>query len=105
MQAENKVLQIEGFINSDFNEKVESVEHVIEGGSQQSPWIQIMHDIRDMGVEIEQLCERMADAMVFDNKTYGSPDAEASRWLAIGKTDIQKGLMELNRSVMHPNIF
>ena len=59
--------------------------------------IDLMNTIKEKGVELEELIERI------DSLT-GDKTAD-KRWLAIGKTDLQKGLMALTRSVAKPTFF
>lgn len=56
--------------------------------------IDLMNEIKTRGVELGELIEKMQNA--------GGMDA---RWLSIAKTDLQKGLMALTRSVAKPEFF
>ena len=59
--------------------------------------IDLMNTIKEKGVELEELIERI-DSLTGDK-------AADKRWLDIGKTDLQKGLMALTRSVAKPTFF
>jgi hypothetical protein len=54
----------------------------------------LMNEIKDKGVELEALVRKLQ----------GTPDVDP-RWVAIGMTDLQKGLMALVRSVARPTTF
>ena len=53
-----------------------------------------MNRIKELGAEIGLLVDRLRD----------DPDHD-QRWVSIGATDIQKGLMALTRSVAKPEFF
>jgi len=54
----------------------------------------LMNEIKDMGVYIGELVEKLNAREGLDK-----------RWIAIGKTDLQTGLMALTRSVAQPTSF
>ena len=56
--------------------------------------ISVINDIKDLADLIGQMIEEM-------EKT----DGIDQRWLAIGKTDLQKGFMSVVRSIAKPNSF
>ena len=56
--------------------------------------IDMMNKIKELGVELGQLVESLEYA-----------DETDKRWVAIGKTDLQKGVMSLVRSVAKPETF
>ena len=56
--------------------------------------IDLMNEIKQKGAEVGALIDRLQDS--------GSIDG---RWLAIGKTDLQKGFMALTRAVAKPDFF
>ena len=53
-----------------------------------------MNVIKAMGIEIESIINVLGDM-----------DSTDKRWLSIGKTDLQKGLMSLVRSIAKPTTF
>ena len=53
-----------------------------------------MNEIKSLGVKLGDLIEKL--------ETFETTD---KRWLAIGKTELQQGLMALTRSVAKPEIF
>ena len=59
--------------------------------------IDLMNTIKEKGVELEELIEKIESLT-------GDKTAD-KRWLDIGKTDLQKGLMALTRSVAKPTFF
>jgi hypothetical protein len=59
--------------------------------------IDLMNDIKALGATIGSLVvalEEMSDAKSID-----------ARWVAIGKTNLQQGLMALTRAVARPDLF
>lgn len=56
--------------------------------------IDSMNEVKEMGKQLGELVSQMRD----------SPDHD-QRWVAIGATDLQKGLMELTRSIAKPEFF
>jgi len=54
----------------------------------------LMNEIKAQGVQLGALVERLGD----------TPDVDG-RWLAIGATDLQTGLMALTRAVARPTTF
>lgn len=56
--------------------------------------IALMNEIKEKGAEIEELINKL--------RTDQSVDP---RWLAIGQTDMQTGLMALTRAVAKPSSF
>jgi hypothetical protein len=65
--------------------------------------IDLMNRIKEKGAELGELVEEMETLMVKEGrKKTHSCDL---RWVEIGKTDLQKGLMALTRSVAKPDFF
>lgn len=56
--------------------------------------IAMMNRVKNLGLAIGELVEYLEDAEDTDK-----------RWIAIGKTDLQKGLMALTRSIAKPEFF
>ena len=56
--------------------------------------ISVINDIKDLANFLGQMIEKM-------EKT----DGIDKRWLAIGKTDLQKGFMSIVRSIAQPTSF
>ena len=54
----------------------------------------LMNEAKGLGVEFGEFIEKLEDLEHIDK-----------RWLAIGKTDIQKGLMSIVRSIAKPESF
>ena len=53
-----------------------------------------MNDCKSVAVEVGILCDKVASMVGVD-----------SRWVAIAKTDLQKGFMALIRSIAKPETF
>lgn len=62
--------------------------------------IDMMNKIKQKGIELGELIENLA---IFNAQTGGH--AIDMRWVAIGKTDLQTGIMALVRSVAQPTTF
>ena len=56
--------------------------------------ISAMNEVKELGIELEKAVNRLM-AMEETDK----------RWVAIGKTDLQTGLMALTRSIARPDFF
>lgn len=56
--------------------------------------IALMNEIKTEGARLGALVAKLADMPMLDQ-----------RWVAIGKTDLQTGLMALTRSVAKPTFF
>ncbi len=56
--------------------------------------IAAMNECKTIAVSVGQLCDRVAEM----------PDVD-KRWIAIGKTDLQKGFMSLIRAIARPDTF
>ena len=56
--------------------------------------IALMNEIKEKGAELGLLVDKLSDNAYTDK-----------RWVAIGKTDLQTGLMALTRSVAKPTFF
>jgi len=56
--------------------------------------IDLMNKVKSMGIELGQLVQELNDNPLLDQ-----------RWVAIGKTDLQTGLMALTRSIAQPDFF
>ncbi len=56
--------------------------------------IDLMNDVKSVGIVLQELFDKL-EAM---------PEVD-KRWLAIGKTDLQKGLMATTRSIARPEFF
>lgn len=56
--------------------------------------IDAMNRVKEMGVQLMRLTDEMRSVEGIDQ-----------RWLSIGVTDLQKGLMALTRSIAKPDFF
>ena len=56
--------------------------------------INLMNEIKAMGVELGALVDKLRDTPNLDH-----------RWISIGATDLQTGLMALTRGVAQPTTF
>ena len=64
-----------------------------------------MNAVKAKGAELKEILERVDAFLTKDNAEHGTPDAESRRWLSIGKTHLQQGLMAVTRSVARPDFF
>lgn len=67
--------------------------------------IDLMNEIKAEGERLKGLIDKVASKQAAITQEYGTPDAEAYRWVAIAKTDFQRGLMALTRAVAKPEFF
>lgn len=67
--------------------------------------IQLMNAIKNLGPILQEVIKAVERSIEADNVNHGSPDAEAYRWVSIGKTHLQQGLMALTRAVARPEFF
>ena len=68
--------------------------------------IDLMNEIKAMGNNLGELIERLHERQASEDK--GAPtdtSPEPYRWISIGKTHIQQGLMALTRAVAKPDFF
>lgn len=56
--------------------------------------IALMNEIKEKGAELEQLVQKLRVTPMLDQ-----------RWVSIGATDLQTGLMALTRAVAKPSTF
>lgn len=56
--------------------------------------ISLMNEVKQKGVELGEMIEKLR----------GNPDTD-KRWVSIGATDLQTGLMALTRSIAKPDFF
>lgn len=61
--------------------------------------IDLMNDIKTVGAELENLIERVHAHID------PSENGETRRWVSIGKTHLQQGVMALTRAVAKPDFF
>lgn len=75
--------------------KMENQHRLIKGYRELSKEeIDLINEIKKMGIELSELTDKLKNM-----------DSVDKRWLAIGVTDLQKGLMALTRSVAKPDFF
>nr|MBN5162375.1 hypothetical protein [Stenotrophomonas maltophilia] len=67
--------------------------------------IDLMNDIKAKGVELDALVKRLEDNQARVTAEHGSGDTEPFRWISIGNTHLQQGLMALTRAVAKPESF
>lgn len=64
--------------------------------------IQLMNDAKVLAMKVGEFCDRL-ESLAPPN---GQSNIEISgRWLAIGKTDLQKGFMSVIRAIARPETF
>lgn len=62
--------------------------------------IDLMNEIKQQGKELKALYDKAADHI---NQDISIDPAERRRWLAIGRTHYQQGLMALTRAIAAPD--
>ena len=77
--------------------------------------IDLMNEVKTKGLELEALIEKVQNHIASQRTPYvadSNPDeidrlngAEPERWAAMGKTNLQTGLMFLTRSIAQPDFF
>ena len=75
--------------------------------------IDLMNEIKAKGVELGELCAKLEERLSEQSAVAVHDEAEKHRivganpfrWLAIGRTHLQEGLMALTRSVAQPGFF
>lgn len=67
--------------------------------------IDLMNKIKAHGAALDETLKEVDAFLASDNQQHGTPDAESRRWLSIGKTHLQQGLMAVTRSVARPTFF
>lgn len=65
--------------------------------------IDLMNEIKAVGPQLKELYDKTAALIAERTKKYGTGDAENYRWLNIGRTQYQQGLMAMTRAVASPN--
>lgn len=63
--------------------------------------IDLMNEIKEKAAEVGALVEKLEKAEF----ARSSDEDTDKRWVAIGKTDLQKGFMALTRSIAKPGFF
>ena len=75
--------------------------------------IDLMNEIKAKGVELGELCAKLEERLSEQSSCAAHDEAEKQRivgaspfrWLAIGRTHLQEGLMALTRSIAQPTFF
>lgn len=67
--------------------------------------IDLMNEIKVKGAELGELVKKLEENQARITAEHGTGDAEPFRWIAIGKTNLQQGLMALTRAVAKPEFF
>lgn len=65
----------------------------------------LMNEIKAKGVELGALVAKLQDNETAINDEFGTGDYEPRRWISIGQTHLQQGLMALTRAVAKPTSF
>jgi len=67
--------------------------------------IDLMNEVKEEGVRLQALV-RKVESHVSANIAEGhAADTNPNRWVSIGRTDLQTGLMALTRAVAKPTFF
>lgn len=67
--------------------------------------IDLMNEIKEHGAKLGELCAKLEAYISADNEENGTPGADSRRWLSIGRTHMQQGVMALTRAVAKPEFF
>lgn len=75
--------------------------------------IDLMNEIKAKGVELGELCAKLEERLTEQGSVANFDEVEKQRivganpfrWLAIGRTHLQEGLMALTRSIAQPGFF
>lgn len=67
--------------------------------------LELMNEIKAKGVELGELVTKLRESQTATTREFGTPDAEPHRWISIGATQLQQGLMALTRAVTKPETF
>ncbi|BES72187.1 hypothetical protein RE428_32050 [Marinobacter nanhaiticus D15-8W] len=67
--------------------------------------IDLMNEIKAKGAELDELITKLHASQDAITNEFGTGDAEPRRWISIGKTHLQQGLMALTRAVAKPEFF
>lgn len=67
--------------------------------------IDLMNRIKEQGVALGELIAELHTVQDAITAEHGTPDGEARRWISVGKTHLQQGLMALTRAVAKPEFF
>jgi hypothetical protein len=85
---------------------VENQHRLITGYRELSPYeIELMNEIKAKGEELGALVQKLETYHYTDEHGAVTPDRPDLRWVAIGKTQLQQGLMALTRAVAKPTTF
>lgn len=64
--------------------------------------IDLMNEVKQKGIELDELVNKLYEIAVPANH---DGDSQPVRWVSIGKTNLQQGLMALTRSIANPEFF
>lgn len=67
--------------------------------------IDLMNEVKAHGAALQVTLEKVKSFLARNSWEPVVEGAEPLRWLAIGKTDLQKGLMAVTRAVARPGTF
>lgn len=85
---------------------MENQHEQIKGYRQFTPEeISLINLVKEKGAELEELCVMLAAQAQLNLDVNSIEYQDASRWVAVGKTHIQQGLMAWTRSVARPEAF
>jgi hypothetical protein len=76
--------------------------------------IDLMNEVKCVGPAMDKLIQKLQDHISKQVESYGEShefdqhrlmNAEPARWIAIGRTHLQEGLMALTRAIAQPTFF
>ncbi len=63
--------------------------------------IDLMNEVKQKGIELGELVNKLIEI----SNPFSAEDSQPLRWISIGKTHLQQGLMALTRSIENPEFF
>lgn len=67
--------------------------------------IDLMNEIKQKGIELGELVDKVEVQIMNSPGSGMEGNAESMKWKALGRTELQKGLMMLTRAVAKPEFF
>lgn len=67
--------------------------------------IDLVNEIKEQGIALDALLDKLWGVRMDAEEVDMENEREAARWISIGKTHLQQGLMALTRAVAKPDFF
>lgn len=65
----------------------------------------VQEKFESIAEDFEEAINDLFQSIVERNEVFGIPDSEAKRWTSIGKTNIQQGLLAIQKAMFNPTEF